>query len=104
MGLLTVETHHDVRVSTMTANEARTRDLQEQHRLVGLLVDGQAPQLMRDHNTKSLTATAISALDDRKDHSQSPGRIAGGAIGRGRHNGLTPSSGTTPPFPVHPPA
>jgi DNA-binding GntR family transcriptional regulator len=52
-------------------DEPRTRDLQEHHRLVALVVDGQsseAAQLMRDHITHSLTATAISALEDRESH------------------------------------
>ncbi|WPB95744.1 MMPL family transporter [Streptomyces malaysiensis] len=50
-------------------DEPRTRDLQEHHRLVSLVVDGraaEAAQLMRDHITHSLTATAISALEDRE--------------------------------------
>jgi DNA-binding GntR family transcriptional regulator len=54
-------------------DEPRTRDLQEHHRLVELVVDGQAAdaaQLMRDHITHSLTATAISALEDRESHQQ----------------------------------
>ncbi|TMU93445.1 FCD domain-containing protein [Streptomyces sp. DASNCL29] len=41
------------------------------HRLVALIADGRAPdaaQLMRDHITHSLTATAISALEDRESH------------------------------------
>ncbi|MFJ9033020.1 GntR family transcriptional regulator [Streptomyces sp. NPDC102274] len=52
-------------------DEPRTRDLQEHHRLVALIVDGQAAQaaqLMCDHITNSLTATAISALEDRESH------------------------------------
>ncbi|GJF24382.1 GntR family transcriptional regulator [Streptomyces sp. HO565] len=47
----------------------RTRDLQEHHQLVDLVEDGraaEAAQLMRDHITHSLTATAISALEDRE--------------------------------------
>ncbi|MFI6083857.1 GntR family transcriptional regulator [Streptomyces sp. NPDC051217] len=54
-------------------DEPRTRDLQEHHRLVALIVDGQAAeaaQLMRGHITHSLTATAISALEDRESHQQ----------------------------------
>ncbi|GGV44946.1 GntR family transcriptional regulator [Actinomadura cremea] len=50
-------------------DEPRTRDLQEHHRLVELIIDqdaSQAAQLMRDHITHSLTATAISALEDRE--------------------------------------
>ncbi|MFF3494534.1 GntR family transcriptional regulator [Streptomyces sp. NPDC002795] len=50
-------------------DEPRTRDHGEHHRLVDLIVDGQADQaaqLMRDHITNSLTATAISALEDRE--------------------------------------
>ncbi|MFJ3981213.1 GntR family transcriptional regulator [Streptomyces fungicidicus] len=50
-------------------DEPRTRDLQEHHKLVGLIEDGraaEAAQLMRDHITHSLTATAISALEDRE--------------------------------------
>jgi DNA-binding GntR family transcriptional regulator len=49
--------------------EPRTRDLQEHHQLVSLIVDGraaEAAQLMRGHITHSLTATAISALEDRE--------------------------------------
>lgn len=47
----------------------RTRDLQEHHDLVELIKDGQAAeaaQLTRDHVTHSLTATAITALEDRE--------------------------------------
>ncbi|MDT0615681.1 GntR family transcriptional regulator [Streptomyces lancefieldiae] len=50
-------------------DEPRTRDLQEHHHLVDLVEDGRAAdaaQLMRDHITHSLTATAISALEDRE--------------------------------------
>jgi DNA-binding FadR family transcriptional regulator len=50
-------------------DEPRTRDLQEHHQLVTLIVDGratEAAQLMRGHITHSLTATAISALEDRE--------------------------------------
>ncbi|CAM5260255.1 hypothetical protein STENM327S_03183 [Streptomyces tendae] len=50
-------------------DEPRTRDLQEHHRLVDLVEDGRAAdaaQLMRDHITHSLTATAISALENRE--------------------------------------
>ncbi|GGS51966.1 GntR family transcriptional regulator [Streptomyces griseoviridis] len=50
-------------------DEPRTRDLEEHHRLVDLVEDGratEAAQLMRDHITHSLTATAISALEDRE--------------------------------------
>ncbi|MEU6184185.1 GntR family transcriptional regulator [Streptomyces coeruleorubidus] len=50
-------------------DEPRTRDLQEHHQLVSLIVDGraaEAAQLMRGHITHSLTATAISALEDRE--------------------------------------
>ncbi|MFI0242501.1 GntR family transcriptional regulator [Streptomyces sp. NPDC016845] len=50
-------------------DEPRTRDLQEHHRLVDLVVDGQADraaQLMHDHIANSLTATAISALEVRE--------------------------------------
>lgn len=49
-------------------DEPRTRDLQEHHQLVDLIEDGraaEATQLMRDHIAHSLTATAISALEDR---------------------------------------
>ncbi|MFJ3671533.1 GntR family transcriptional regulator [Streptomyces sp. NPDC090106] len=49
--------------------EPRTRDFQEHHRLVDLVEEGlatEAWQLMRDHITHSLTATAISALADRE--------------------------------------
>ncbi|WP_413808282.1 GntR family transcriptional regulator [Streptomyces sp. OE57] len=52
-------------------DEPRTRDLEEHHRLVVLIADGRAAeagQLMRDHITHSLTATAISALEDRESH------------------------------------
>ncbi|MFG2732962.1 GntR family transcriptional regulator [Streptomyces canus] len=52
-------------------DEPRTRDLEEHHRLVALIVDGQAAeaaQLMRHHITHSLTATAISALEDLEGH------------------------------------
>nr|WP_127894495.1 GntR family transcriptional regulator [Streptomyces sp. S10(2018)] len=52
-------------------DEPRTRDLQEHHRLVDLVVDGQADraaQLMHDHIANSLTATAISALEVRENH------------------------------------
>ncbi|GDY55240.1 hypothetical protein SVIO_058630 [Streptomyces violaceusniger] len=44
---------------------------EEHHRLVALIADGRAPeaaQLMRDHITHSLTATTISALEDRESH------------------------------------
>lgn len=50
-------------------DEPRTRDLQEHHRLVDLIEAGRpadAAQLMRDHITHSLTAPAISALEDRE--------------------------------------
>ncbi|MEU0837906.1 GntR family transcriptional regulator [Streptomyces sp. NPDC005962] len=50
-------------------DEPRTRDLQEHHQLVSLVEEGraaEAAQLMRDHITHSLTATAISALEDRE--------------------------------------
>ncbi|KFG71305.1 GntR family transcriptional regulator [Streptomyces mutabilis] len=50
-------------------DEPRTRDLQEHHQLVDLIEDGraaEAAQLMRNHITHSLTATAISALEDRE--------------------------------------
>lgn len=53
-------------------DEPRTRDLEEHQRLVDLIVDGeaaQAAQLMRDHITNSLTATAISALEDLENRS-----------------------------------
>ncbi|MGW7518365.1 GntR family transcriptional regulator [Streptomyces sp. NPDC054796] len=58
----------------------RTRDLDEHHRLVELVVDGQAAaaaQLMRDHITHSLTATAISALEDREDREDRESHQAG---------------------------
>lgn len=48
----------------------RTRDLDEHHRIAALVVDGhpaEAERLMRDHITMSLTATAISALEDREE-------------------------------------
>ncbi|MEV0227640.1 FCD domain-containing protein, partial [Streptomyces sp. NPDC050704] len=60
-------------------DEPRTRDLQEHHQLVSLIVDGraaEAAQLMRGHITHSLTATAISALEDRE------GMRAGQSVGR----------------------
>ena len=50
-------------------DEPRTRDLQEHHQLVSLIVDGhaaEAAQLMRGHIAHSLTSTAISALEDRE--------------------------------------
>ncbi|MEU9353579.1 GntR family transcriptional regulator [Streptomyces griseoloalbus] len=50
-------------------DEPRTRDLQEHHQLVDLIENGQAAEaaeLMRNHITHSLTATAISALEDRE--------------------------------------
>ncbi|GGU14499.1 hypothetical protein GCM10010244_46180 [Streptomyces coeruleorubidus] len=50
-------------------DEPRTRDLQEHHQLVSLIADGraaEAAQLMRGDITHSLTATAISALEDRE--------------------------------------
>ncbi|MFI1758447.1 GntR family transcriptional regulator [Streptomyces sp. NPDC020571] len=50
-------------------DEPRTRDLQEHHQLVDLIDHGQAveaAELMRNHITHSLTATAISALEDRE--------------------------------------
>jgi DNA-binding GntR family transcriptional regulator len=50
-------------------DEPRTRDLQEHHQLVDLIDNGQAAEaseLMRNHITHSLTATAISALEDRE--------------------------------------
>ncbi|MER8162389.1 GntR family transcriptional regulator [Streptomyces sp. NPDC094472] len=52
-------------------DEPRTRDLEEHHRLVALVVDGRAVEagkLMRDHIAHSLTATAISALENRESH------------------------------------
>ncbi|MER5753303.1 FCD domain-containing protein [Streptomyces sp. NPDC002088] len=51
--------------------EPRTRDLEEHHRLVALVVDGRAAEagrLMRDHITPRLTATAISARENRESH------------------------------------
>jgi DNA-binding GntR family transcriptional regulator len=53
-------------------DEPRTRDLEEHRRLVDLIVDGEAEQarrLMRDHIANSLTATAISALEERESRS-----------------------------------
>ncbi|MFJ8828192.1 GntR family transcriptional regulator [Streptomyces sp. NPDC102467] len=53
-------------------DEPRTRDLEEHHRLVDLVVDGQADQaaqLMYDHIANSLTATAISALEEHENPS-----------------------------------
>lgn len=50
-------------------DEPHARDLQEHHQLVSLIVDGratEAAQLMRGHITHSLTATDISALEDRE--------------------------------------
>ncbi|GHJ34778.1 GntR family transcriptional regulator [Streptomyces sp. TS71-3] len=50
-------------------DEPRTRDLDEHHRIAALVVDGAAEaagRLMRDHITMSLTASAISALEDRE--------------------------------------
>ncbi|MGW7282727.1 GntR family transcriptional regulator [Streptomyces sp. NPDC054844] len=50
-------------------DEPRTRDLQEHHQLVDLVEEGrgvEAGRLMREHITHSLTATAISALEDRE--------------------------------------
>ncbi|MGW6007581.1 GntR family transcriptional regulator [Streptomyces sp. NPDC055210] len=50
-------------------DEPRTRDLEEHHQLVDLIEAGRADdaaRLMRDHITHSLTATAISALEDRE--------------------------------------
>ncbi|MFF3940933.1 hypothetical protein [Streptomyces phaeofaciens] len=50
-------------------DEPRTRDLGEHHQLVALIVDGRAAeagQLMRGHFTHSLTASAISALEERE--------------------------------------
>ncbi|MER7051318.1 FCD domain-containing protein [Streptomyces sp. NPDC000351] len=44
-------------------DEPRTRDLQEHHQLVDLI---EAGRLLRDHVAHSLTATAISALEDRE--------------------------------------
>ncbi|MGW3564635.1 GntR family transcriptional regulator [Streptomyces sp. NPDC000941] len=52
-------------------DEPRTRDLDEHHQLVELIVDRQAAeaaQLMRDHITHSLTATAIRALEESEGH------------------------------------
>ncbi|MFJ5838015.1 GntR family transcriptional regulator [Streptomyces shenzhenensis] len=56
-------------------DEPRTRDLEEHHRLVEFIVDREADRaarLMRDHISHSLTASAISALEDREGQ-QSPG-------------------------------
>ena len=53
-------------------DEPRTRDLEEHSRLVALIVAGeasQAAQLMREHVSNSLTATAVSALEGREGHS-----------------------------------
>ncbi|MER7396506.1 GntR family transcriptional regulator [Streptomyces sp. NPDC000151] len=53
-------------------DEPRTRDLEEHRRLVDLIVDGEADRagrLMRDHIANSLTATAISALEERERRS-----------------------------------
>ncbi|MEU4893050.1 GntR family transcriptional regulator [Streptomyces sp. NPDC044780] len=50
-------------------DEPRTRDLREHRQLVDLIEEGrpaEAARLMRDHITNSLTATAISALEDRE--------------------------------------
>ncbi|MFI6344347.1 GntR family transcriptional regulator [Streptomyces sp. NPDC050560] len=50
-------------------DEPRTRDLDEHHRLVDLVVEGRArdaSRLMRAHVANSLTASAISALEDRE--------------------------------------
>lgn len=48
----------------------RTRDLDEHHRIAALVAEGRGPEaaaLMRDHISLSLTASAISALEDRED-------------------------------------
>jgi DNA-binding GntR family transcriptional regulator len=50
-------------------DEPRTRDFEEHHRLVELIVNreaSRAARLMRDHVAHSLTATAIGALEDRE--------------------------------------
>lgn len=57
-------------------DEPRTRDLQEHHQLVDLIEAGRADdaaRLMRDHITHSLTATAISALEDRENREDREG-------------------------------
>ncbi|MFE1797955.1 GntR family transcriptional regulator [Streptomyces sp. NPDC059517] len=57
-------------------DEPRTRDLEEHHQLVDLIEAGRADdaaRLMRDHITHSLTATAISALEDRENREDREG-------------------------------
>ncbi|MGP4020496.1 GntR family transcriptional regulator [Saccharopolyspora sp. 5N708] len=51
-------------------DEPRTRDLDEHHQLLELILAGDGPsaaQLMRDHITRSLTASAINALEQREN-------------------------------------
>ncbi|QYN33841.1 GntR family transcriptional regulator [Pseudonocardia sp. DSM 110487] len=50
-------------------DEPRTRDLREHHQLVALVIDGDAAgatRLMREHIERSLTASAIAALEKRE--------------------------------------
>jgi DNA-binding GntR family transcriptional regulator len=52
-------------------DEPRTRDLQEHHQLVELVVDGDADgarRLMTEHIERSLTAWAIAELEKREAH------------------------------------
>ncbi|GAA3726277.1 GntR family transcriptional regulator [Streptomyces tremellae] len=61
----------------------RTRDLDDHHRLVDLVAarcSGEAADLMRTHVAHSLTATAISALEDREEHEEAGAgpAVAGG--------------------------
>ncbi|GHH78098.1 GntR family transcriptional regulator [Streptomyces sulfonofaciens] len=57
-------------------DDPRTRDLGEHHRIATLVIDGdgeEAARLMRDHITMSLTASAISALEDREGRGRDQG-------------------------------
>ena len=50
-------------------DESRARDHREHHQLLELVVDGDAPgaeTLMRAHIERSLTTTAITALEERE--------------------------------------
>ncbi|MCI2416629.1 GntR family transcriptional regulator [Saccharopolyspora sp. K220] len=51
-------------------DEPRTRDLEEHHQILELVLAGDGPgaaQLMRDHITRSLTASAINELEQREN-------------------------------------
>ena len=63
------ERYRRVGLELPPGEEPRTRDLQEHHQLVANVIDGDATgaaRLMREHIERSLTASAIDALENRE--------------------------------------